>query len=230
MQKVLGPQGTHQPRSYLVHTGKQQPLHDLQTQRLSQVSITCCPSPGFLIWEVLIPRTAAVSPAHPACGGGEERSCGAVTCASSPLAPSTPGILSNTLNCHIMEQGRIFLHFLPHQKGFMLVFLVLWTTHNKELWETQCQCSAGRALTLPAGRTEPLLRLLAGVARSLLPDTHSRAPGECPCPSPLPSVPTETSHLLATAGRTGGTLKLMNLGCNIFLFLSVIDFSTRGIF
>lgn len=28
--------------------------------------------------------------------------------------------------------GRMFLQFLPHQKGFILVFLVLWTTCNEE--------------------------------------------------------------------------------------------------
>lgn len=163
-----------------------------------------------------------MSPAHPTCGEGEERLHRVVTWASSPLAPSIPGILSNTLHCYLMEWGRIFLLFLPHQKGFILVFLVLWTTCNKELWETRCQCGAGGALTLAAGGTEPVLRLLAGVA--------SHPPSRCSFQSPwgmaLPASPPQCAHWDIPAPRhrweKRGHSEINGLELQYFPFLSVM--------
>lgn len=119
--------------------------------------------------------------------------------------------------------GKNAFTILPHQKGFILVSVVLWTTCNEELWETRCQSSAGGALTLPAGRTEPLLGLLAGVASHPPSRFSFQSTWGMPLLVSLPCVPTGTSQLPGTPGRRGGTLKLMDLTCSTFLFLSVID-------
>lgn len=176
------------------------------------------------LWKSRALVQAAVSPAPPACCGGEERLHRVVMCASSPLAPRIPGILSNTSHCYIMEWGRIFWQFIPHQKGFILVFLVAIKgcgRHNVSVMQEEPSPCQQVELSLSWGCRQVW-------PATLLPDTHSRAPGECPCLSPLPSVPTGTSQLPATAGRRKDTLKLMGLSCNIFLFLCVIDFPLRG--
>lgn len=97
--------------------------------------------------------------------------------------------------------GKNAFTILSHQKGFILVSVVLWTIYNEELWETRCQSSAGGALTLPAGRAEPLLGLLAGVASHPPSRFSFQSTWGIPLLVSLPCVPTGTSQLRGTAGR-----------------------------
>lgn len=229
LQKALGPQGAHQPHACLVHMGKQLPLHHLQRQGLPQVSITHHPSPGFLVLEVLSPAQAAVSPAQPACAEGGERSHRVVTCASSPLAPSIPGILSNTFHCDLMEWGEGFCNFYLIRRVSYWSFL---------FYGLLAMTSCGRHnVSVVQEELSPCQQKNWGsheAAGSCGQSPSSRHPFQSSQGMPWPVSPPQCAHwdipAPATAGRRGGTLESMGLSCNTFFCLSVTDVPSGAYF
>lgn len=154
-----------------------------------QVSITHHLSPGFLVLEVLSPAQAAASPAPAACREGEEKLPRVVMCASSPPAPSIPGILSNTSHRFLIEWGRMLLQFylIRRVSYWSLLFYGQFTMKScgrqdvRVVQEEPSPCQQVElSLSWGCWQVWPA---------TPLPDSHSRAPGEYPCWSPCPVCP-----------------------------------------
>lgn len=129
-------------------------------QGLPQVSITHSPSAGFLVVEVLSPCTGCCEPSSSCLLWGRRKIAqGGDVCFLSPCSQDSWHPQQH-ITLLYNGVGKNILTIYTSSEGFHLGL----SCCNKGLWETQCQRNAGRAFTLPAGRTEPLLGLQAGVA------------------------------------------------------------------